>query len=132
MLEGRFKSMEKHKIVAIDDTPFICDTLKAWLKSAYDIQTFLSGKEGLKYLSDNHADLVLLDYEMPAMTGYEVLMSIRTSKNISKIPVIFLTGVTNERMETEMMERGATDFIRKPLDLAVLRKSIEKQLQAKA
>jgi putative two-component system response regulator len=122
--------MGKPKIVAIDDTPFICDTLTAWLKGTYEIRTFLSGKEGLQHLSDNDADLVLLDYEMPSMTGYEVLMSIRTNKKINKIPVIFLTGVTNERMEEEMMERGASDFIRKPLDLTVLRQRIEKQLKS--
>jgi len=123
--------MGKPKIVAIDDTPFIGDTLKAWLKGEYEIRTFLSGKEGLQYLSDNDVDLVLLDYEMPAMTGYEVLMGIRTNQKISKLPVIFLTGVTNERMEEEMMERGASDFIRKPLDLTLLRQRIVKQLKSK-
>ena len=124
--------MGKPKIVAIDDTPFICDTLKAWLKGEYEIQTFLSGKEGLQHISDNDVDLVLLDYEMPVMTGYEVLMGIRTNQKISKLPVIFLTGVINERMEEEMMERGASDFIRKPLDLTLLRKHIVRQLKPKA
>ena len=123
--------MDKPKIVAVDDTPFVCDTLTTWLKGTYEIRTFLSGKEALQYLSDNDADLVLLDYEMPVMTGYEVLMSIRTNKKISKIPVIFLTGVTNERMEVEMMERGASSFIRKPLNLALLRQHIEEQLHPK-
>ena len=124
--------MGKPKIVAIDDTPFICDTLKAWLKGEYEIQTFLSGKEGLQYISSNDVDLVLLDYEMPTMTGYEVLMSIRANQKISKLPVIFLTAVTNERMESEMLERGASDFICKPLDLALLRQRIGKQLQSKS
>ena len=120
--------MSKRIIVAIDDTPFICETLTAWLKGTYEVKTFLSGKEGLKYLSENKADLVLLDYDMPSMTGYEVLMDIRTSKTFSKIPVIFLTGVTNERMEAEMMDRGANDYLRKPLDIVLLRKSIEKHM----
>ena len=122
--------MDKHKIVAVDDTSFICETLAAWLKSSYDIKTFLSGQEALRYLEEHGADLILLDYDMPVMTGYEVLMSIRTSKRIGKIPVIFLTGVTNERMEAEMLERGANDFIRKPLDITTLRERIGKQLAA--
>jgi putative two-component system response regulator len=66
---------------------------------------------------------------MPGMTGYEVLMSIRTNKKLSKIPVIFLTGVTNDRMQQEMMERGASDFLRKPLDIALLRKHMDKLLE---
>ena len=120
--------MNKPKIVAIDDTPFICETLTAWLKGRYEIQTFLSGKDALQYLSDNDVDLILLDYEMPNMTGYEVLMSIRTHKRIGKTPVIFLTGVENERMETEMLQRGANDYIRKPLDMSLLFSHIEKHL----
>jgi response regulator RpfG family c-di-GMP phosphodiesterase len=122
--------MDKPKIVAVDDAPFICETLKAWLKNDYEIQTFLNGKQALEYLLEHGADLILLDYEMPNMTGYEVLMGIRTDKQIGKTPVIFLTGVTNDRMEVEMMERGASDFIRKPLDISILRQRIEKQLHA--
>ena len=120
---------KKQKIVAIDDTKFICDTLEAWLKSSYDITTFTKGEQGLKYLLENEdVALVLLDYDMPEMTGYEVLMSIRSNQKINKIPVIFLTAVENERMENEMLERGANDYIRKPLDIIVLRSHIEKLL----
>ena len=118
-------------IVAIDDTPFICDTLTAWLKGAYEIHTFTSGKDGLHFLVENGADLVLLDYEMPGMTGYEVLMGIRTNMKTSKLPVIFLTGVVSGRMETEMLERGADGYLHKPLDLAVLRKCIADHLPKK-
>ena len=120
--------MDKPKIVAIDDTKFVCDTLSAWLKNEYDVVTFLSGKDGIAYLTENTADLLLLDYDMPGMTGYEVLMEIRINKKTSKLPVIFLTGVTNERMEQEMMERGADDYIHKPLEMSVLRERIKKHL----
>jgi PleD family two-component response regulator len=121
---------KKHKIIAIDDTSFICQTLAAWLKSRYDVETFSSGKAAMNYLNDvdNKADLILLDYDMPEMTGYEVLMAIRTGKYFSKVPVIFLTGEPNERMKTEMLERGANDYINKPLDMKILFDRIEKLL----
>jgi CheY-like chemotaxis protein len=118
--------MGKPRIMAIDDTQFVCDTLKTWLQGSYEIHTFLSGKEGLAYLTENEVDLILLDYDMPEMTGFEVLMEIRTHLRYGDIPVIFLTGVTNERMEEEMLERGANDYITKPLDIGVLRRGIGK------
>jgi response regulator RpfG family c-di-GMP phosphodiesterase len=123
--------MGKFKIVAVDDDPFICDTLAISLKGEYEINTFLSGKDTLAYLKDNVVDLILLDYEMPEMTGYEVLMGIHDSKNKqnNSVPVIFLTGVVNERMEVEMRARGASDYIRKPIDMAKLRECIEKHLK---
>ena len=123
------KSKAKPKIVAIDDTTFICETLKAWLSAKYDIVTFLNGKDGLDFIKENNPDLVLLDYEMPGMTGYEVLMGIRSNHSIRKsLPVLFLTAVTNERMEMEMMDRGANGYIRKPLDITVLNREISKHL----
>ncbi|MCL2717559.1 MAG: response regulator [Lachnospiraceae bacterium] len=125
-------STAKPLIVAVDDTRFVCDTLTTWLKDIYDIKTFLSGDEAISFLSENQVDLFLLDYDMPEMTGYEVLMNIRQNLNYStKVPVIFLTAVTNDRMEQEMLERGANAYIRKPLDLNVLKRTIVKYLNEK-
>ena len=122
--------MEKYKIVAVDDAPFVCETLESWLSVKYDIKTFLSGKEALNYLKDTPVDLILLDYDMPELTGYEVLMGIRGVNNVNhNKPVVFLTAVTNERMEVEMLERGANDYIRKPLDMTLLKDTISKYLK---
>jgi DNA-binding response OmpR family regulator len=118
---------KKFKIVAVDDDPFICDTLTTCLKSEYEITTFQSGKDALPFLQENSADVILLDYEMPDMTGYEVLMGI--IKLHLKAPVIFLTGVINERMEMEMRDRGASDYIRKPLDINLLKECIRRHLK---
>jgi PleD family two-component response regulator len=120
--------MGKPIIIAIDDQQFICDAIKNMLQDTYEVRTFTSGKEALNYLSDNSVDLVLLDYEMPHMTGYEVLIAIRTNQYNKKIPVIFLTAETNERMRMEMIERGASDYICKPINSSALHQSIRKQL----
>jgi len=120
--------MSKPIILVVDDQPFVCETVAIMLKNAYEVHTFTSGKEAMDYMSDHSADLVLLDYEMPVMTGFEVLLAIRANKHNSKTPVVFLTAETNERMRMEMMERGAVDYICKPIDSSVLHKSIKKQL----
>ncbi|MCL2050194.1 MAG: response regulator [Lachnospiraceae bacterium] len=123
------ENTKKPRIVAVDDAAFVCETLTSWLRGPYEIHTFLGGAEAVAYLNQHGADLVLLDYDMPEMTGFEVLMKIRHNTDFGKsVPVIFLTAVTNERMEEEMLERGANAYIRKPLDLAVLKKTIAKFL----
>ena len=115
-------------VVVVDDQPFICETIDVMLKNMYEVHTFTSGKDAMHYMTDHSADLVLLDYDMPNMTGYEVLMGIRASKHNSKTPVIFITAQTNERMKVEMIERGASDYICKPINSSVLHERIKKQL----
>ena len=109
--------MEKRNIMVVDDQAFVCDTVTAILKSSYDIQAFYNGKDALKYLEnpEHKVDLVLLDYEMPEMTGYEVLIRIKKFRHSKNTPVVFLTAETNDRMKEEMLERGASAYICKPI-----------------
>jgi len=120
--------MNKPVVLVVDDQPFVCETVAIMLKNTYEVHTFTSGKDAMDYMTDRTVDLVLLDYEMPNMTGFEVLLGIRTSKHNSKTPVIFLTAETNERMKMEMIERGASDYICKPINSSELLRSIKKQL----
>jgi response regulator RpfG family c-di-GMP phosphodiesterase len=121
--------MDKPVIMAVDDTQFVLDSVKSGLEDDYEIKTFLTGAGAVEYIDKNPVDLVLLDYDMPEMTGYEVLMNIRAGSSNKNVPVIFLTGVTNDRMELEMRERGAQNYIRKPIDFTVLRQCAGKWLQ---
>ena len=121
--------MSRPVVFIVDDQPFICETIATILKNNYETRMFTSGNEAVQYMSENKADIVLLDYEMPNITGYEVLLFIRSNKLNGKVPVIFLTAETNERMRTEMLERGAADYICKPISAAVLNESIRKHLK---
>ena len=123
--------MAKPVIVTIDDQSFICEIIKHDLGNDYDVKTFTSGNDAIKFWNESHVDLILLDYEMPEITGYGVLMAIRSKKQTMDIPVIFLTGVTNKRLEEEMLERGANAFTNKPINFTVLRQLIQKHLTGK-
>jgi len=120
--------MKKPILLVVDDQQFVCESIEIMLKNMYEVHTFTSGEEAMNYMSDHSADLVLLDYEMPNMTGYEVLLAIRENKHTSKTPVIFLTAEKNERMRMEMIARGASDYICKPINSSALHQSIKKQL----
>jgi len=116
-------------IMVVDDDEFFCSLVTRVLNHKYDVRTFTHGDDAKKYLLDHVPDLILLDYEMPNITGYGVLMAIRTDTRTRNVPVLFLTGVTNARMETEMMERGANGYIRKPFDAPELLQEIAKHLK---
>jgi len=123
------KKMALPDIMVVDDQPSVCREVATFLKDSYTVHTFKSGGEALDYLSENTADLILLDYGMPDMTGFETLMAIRQNASTSKIPVVFLTAETNERMRHEMMNRGANDYLCKPISSVELRQCIRKHLE---
>ena len=121
--------MNKPVILVVDDQPPVCDLIKMMLGGEYVVRAFTSGSQVKDYLSNNTADLALLDYDMPNMTGYEVMMFIRSNKRSSQMPIIFVTAVQNIRMEMEMMERGANSYLRKPIQKDELIMRIEEQLK---
>ena len=120
--------MDLRDILVVDDQPSVCREVTEFLKNIYTVHAFTSGEDALEFLSGNPIDLVLLDYDMPGMTGYQVLMSIRLNKALEHLPVVFLTGETNDRMRDEMIGRGATDYLCKPVSSAALHECVRKNL----
>lgn len=79
-----------------------------------------SGEELLKFLESNRPDLILLDIHMPGLSGFETLERIRAEKELSDIPVIFLTADDDTDTETKGLSVGAMDFVKKPFVPEVL------------
>jgi DNA-binding response OmpR family regulator len=101
-----------------DDLSFakhIVTTLEA---AGYEVQHFASGRDCLKAVSSNHFDLCLLDWEVPDMSGAEVLASLKLKGNFP--PTIFLTGRDAEEDIVRVIESGADDYIVKPPNASVL------------
>jgi two-component system response regulator len=112
------------RILIIDDSPDdVALTLRALKKNnitnAVDIAT--DGEEALRYLFPADAEpgplpaLVLLDLNMPKVTGLEVLRSIRADTRTRFLPVVILTTSTEERDIVEGYDLGANSFVRKPV-----------------
>jgi len=121
--------MSDKSVIVVDDQPSVCAGVVGTLKFDYKVTPFTSGQEALDFLAENTVDLVLLDYEMPGMTGYEVLIGIRTNQLVKDVPVVFLTSHTNERMRQEMLARGANDYLTKPIDNDALKQCIKKHIK---
>lgn len=101
-------------LLIIDDEATIRESLRVTLKDRFGLQMAPGGEEGLKLLTQEEIDLVLLDLSMPQMNGIEVLKSIRLLKPL--LPVIMLTGTAMVKSAVEAMKAGATDYLTKPFD----------------
>ena len=82
----------KKKILIIDDDGAMLRMMKTWFSVKYRVYMASSGKIALSFLAQNKVDLVLLDYEMPVMSGPDVLKDMRNNSKLKDIPVIFLTA----------------------------------------
>lgn len=83
-------------------------------KEGYDVVKAESGMDCLLYLKDNRADAILLDIEMPIMSGMKTLEVIRENEGMAKIPVIFLTASADSDAVRQAGKLGAVGYVTKP------------------
>ena len=106
------------KICLIDDDQNILASLSLALKSEkFEVETYSDGIAGLEALKNNNFDIAILDIKMPRLDGLEVLQKLR---NISDIPVIFLTSKDDEIDQLLGLKMGADDYITKPFSQKLL------------
>lgn len=122
---------DPRKILIVDDEPRMCDSLKALLSSeGYEIHTYNSGKEAIKYLGKNRVDLVLLDIVMPEIDGHRVMDYINSQD--TETLVIFITGYASVESAIEALRGRAYDYLRKPFEYEELLKAVKNALDQKA
>lgn len=99
------------------------------LKAHYKISTVASGVEALAFIKECSVDLILLDIEMPQLSGIETLMQMKQDDMISNIPVIFLTALSNPDVEARCLTLGAQDFIAKPFFRTAMLQRVQRVLE---
>jgi two-component system response regulator ChvI len=111
-------------VLLVDDDDLFRESLGLNLvDEGYEVTSFDNGQDALAYLSRGGADVMLLDWRMPNLTGIEVLRRMR-SAGIA-IPVIFLTVLSDDFYEEAALEGGAVDFIDKSRRLPILLKRLQ-------
>jgi DNA-binding response OmpR family regulator len=99
-------------ILVVDNEPQIRRVMRTILiLEGFDVDDAKSGNEALDYLRSGDYDLVLLDIDMPGMTGFETCRAIRA---LSDMPIIMLTARGAEKDKVEALDAGADDYITKP------------------
>jgi len=107
--------MESQKIVlVVDDSAANLQLCKGLLSDEYDVRLAKSGKMTLAALAKVRPDIILLDIEMPDITGFEVMDEINKNPKLTGVPVIFVTSHASEKLIAKAVEHGAVDYIVKP------------------
>ncbi len=103
------------KVLIVDDDAAFRHSLARFFHSmGVDVQTFGSGAEFLAHAPEEGPTCVLLDLQMPEMTGLQVQEEL--ARTGTEIPIVFLTGHGTISTGVEAMKRGAVDFLEKPFD----------------
>ena len=116
--------MNRSRVMIIDDDGETLNLMIKQLEALYDTEGFQSGEDALEALQRAKGgglpDLILLDISMNGMDGYEVLRRLKANEKYKRIPVVFLTGMTDEVSECKGLEMDVVDYLKKPIPGKVL------------
>lgn len=120
------------KILVVDDEadvqPLFLQRFRKEIKNhEVDFSFALSGEEALSYLHGHASEVVLIlsDINMPGMSGLELLSKIRHDYDAPPPVVMMVTAYGDEENHRQAMERGANDFLTKPLDFNILKDKLK-------
>lgn len=120
--------VDEHCLLAVDDDPMVIKLLEFTLKKepGYRLVTTYSAESAMSVLENTAVDLVLLDVEMPGMSGFDMLRWIRS--NFEDLPVVFMTGEKEMDIIQKAEAMGVSDYLTKPLVPHMLHESIRNVL----
>jgi len=114
-------------ILIVDDDEVIRDTLKELLSEHYVCKTAGTADDAFARLAEKPYDLVLTDISMPGISGLELLG--RVLELYPKMPVIVVSGISDQEHVQGLIKLGAFDFLLKPFRLEVVEKSVRRALE---
>lgn len=121
----------QHKILVVEDSLVLRDIESLQLRKAgFQTVACETGEACLQILSqDKTIDAVLLDIELPGISGLEVLTTIRQTSSILQLPVIMATGKTDTETTVQALRLGANDYVTKPVDFDIAQSRLRTHLQ---
>jgi len=118
---------EKRKILIVENDEFNLKSLISLLADRYEIITACDGKIGLRLLEENYKDLalVLMNIQIPVLSGFDFLRKVQEDPFLSLIPIIVMTTSDAPKTEVVCLNLGAADYIRKPYHAELIKKRLE-------
>jgi serine/threonine-protein kinase len=111
---SRTRPASKPKVLVVDDSDIVREVVRrAITRFGFDVETIGSGGEALDWLAVNHCDAVLVDLNMPDLSGLELTSFVRSNPEIAHLPIILLTSETESQRAVTGLGLGADDFVRK-------------------
>lgn len=115
-------------ILVVDDIDTNIDILVEILTPEYDVAVAMDGQTALEIVEEEPPDLILLDIMMPDMDGYEVCKRLKANKATFRIPVVFVTAMSEVADEAKGFDVGGVDYITKPISPPVVLARIKTHL----
>lgn len=116
-----------HKLLIIDDDETIHLIAKAYLgKAGYEVETAFDGPEGLQMAASLKPDLILLDINMPRMSGFDVAKKLKEDEATKCIPVFMMTSLKQDSNIHRGYSLGIEEYITKPANMAHLKLKLDK------
>ena len=113
--------MSKAKILVVDDNEKNVELLEAILQSAeFEVLKAYDGKQAIEIIGQQRPDLLLLDIMMPQLDGFQVCEILRKDPRNAGLPIIMVTAKDKESDIVQSLERGADDYVVKPIDKKLL------------
>lgn len=117
-------------ILVVDDTPANLQVLAGMLKDrGYKVRPVPGGKLALLAARRDPPDLILLDINMPEMSGYEVCEHLKADDRLKGVPVIFISALTEQLDKVKAFATGGVDYITKPFQMEELHARVETHLK---
>ena len=120
------------KVLIIDNDQSMLDIAAARLRDD-DVEVLCAtgGQAGLDMAAAHRPDVILLDVDMPGMSGFDVCRILKADDELHMIPIIFLTAMEDTAEKVKGLDLGATDYITKPFDAFELRARVQAALRTK-
>ncbi len=120
--------MTRPNILIVDDEPSNLNTLRAILGQDYHLAMATSGEQALAAVERVKPELILLDVQMPGMSGIEVCYQLKRNPATRNIPVIFVTSLSQDWDEAVGFKAGAVDYISKPISALTVKARVKTHL----
>ena len=116
------------KILVVDDFSTMRRIVKNALKSLNynNVEEAEDGASGLEKLRTDHFDLVVCDWNMPGMTGLDLLKNIRSHETMKKTPFLMVTAEAEQSNVVIAVKAGVSNFVVKPFSIQVLKEKMDK------
>ena len=115
-------------ILVVDDMKslrlLLCKVLVAL--GVIDIQEASNGKAALESLRSQRPEIVFLDWEMPEMSGLEVLQELRKDAELKEVPVVMVSSCNSKEKVVKALQAGANDYIVKPFSMETVQRKLQK------
>jgi diguanylate cyclase (GGDEF)-like protein len=108
------KSNETFSILLVDDDLMVVRVLNSILTDFSPVRFASCGRKALRLARESTPDLVLLDVDMPEISGFEICKSFKSDPALAEVPIIFITSHESAQLEAKGLELGAVDFLGKP------------------